>query len=149
MNDCHVPSYRQSFCFQNLINIFLDTLIQEMFSYIMKINKFRGDLSDNSAKKEPQVTVGVWSLLRVNCIDLNKAEAPAHTRRRPKHVCERLFTVSPLLQAAGCLSHTFHRISSIVGLTLLLFAKELQKTLLCICTSIISPFHLCFRLWAI
>ena len=30
----------------------LDTLIQKIFFYIMKINNFRGELTDNSAKKE-------------------------------------------------------------------------------------------------
>ena len=32
--------------------IFLDTLIQKIFFEIIKINNFRGELTDNSAKKE-------------------------------------------------------------------------------------------------
>ena len=33
--------------------LLLDTLIQEIFLEIMKINNFRGDLNDSSANKEP------------------------------------------------------------------------------------------------
>ena len=38
--------------FLNLNNFFLNTLIQNIFFKIMKLNFFRGDLTDISAKKE-------------------------------------------------------------------------------------------------
>ena len=42
----------QCFLFQNQINYFLDTLIQQKYFQIMKINNFWGELTDISAKKE-------------------------------------------------------------------------------------------------
>ena len=38
--------------FKIKLNIFLDTLIQKIFFQIIKINNFRDDLTDISAKKE-------------------------------------------------------------------------------------------------
>ena len=45
----------QCFCSQNYIKCFLDTLIQESFFYIKKINSFQGELVDISSKKEALV----------------------------------------------------------------------------------------------
>ena len=38
--------------FSKLNKMFLDTLIRKIFYYIMKINNYRGDLTDISAKNE-------------------------------------------------------------------------------------------------
>ena len=46
-----VPPY-QCFLFQNETKYCLDTLNQANFFQIIKINNFRGELTDNSAKKE-------------------------------------------------------------------------------------------------
>ena len=43
--------------FSKLINYFLETLIQKTYFEIMKINNFRGDLTDISAKKEALETI--------------------------------------------------------------------------------------------
>ena len=38
--------------FSTLNKYFLDTLVQKIFFFIIKINNFRGELTDNSDKKE-------------------------------------------------------------------------------------------------
>ena len=43
----------------------MDTLIRKIFYYIMKINNFRGDLTDISAKKEALMAVCIPSLSRI------------------------------------------------------------------------------------
>ena len=48
--------------FKVTVNIGLDTLIQKIFVYIMEIYNFLGDLTDNSARKEPQLLT--WSRVR-------------------------------------------------------------------------------------
>ena len=45
--------------FKIKLNIFLDTLIQNFFLKIMTIINFRGDLTDNSSKKEALARMGV------------------------------------------------------------------------------------------
>ena len=42
----------QSFCFQIKFKYFLDNLIQKLFFQIIQFISFRGELTDNSAKKE-------------------------------------------------------------------------------------------------
>ena len=53
----------QCFLFQNKIKYFLDTLIQKIFCQIIKINNFRGELTDNSAKKEALIVSWVTTLV--------------------------------------------------------------------------------------
>ena len=43
--------------FKIKLNIMLDTLIQKIFFEIIKINNFRGELTDNSAKKEALIGI--------------------------------------------------------------------------------------------
>ena len=45
--------------FKIKLNILLDTLIQKIFFEIIKVKKFRGELTDNSAKKEALLAGGV------------------------------------------------------------------------------------------
>ena len=45
-------AWTQCFLVQNQAKYLLDTLIQKIFSYIMKINIFWGELTENSAKTE-------------------------------------------------------------------------------------------------
>ena len=48
------------------LNVFLDTLIQKIFIKIMKINNFRGELTDISAIKEALVSARVaWTVILV------------------------------------------------------------------------------------
>ena len=49
----------QCFLFQDYIKYFLDTLIQKLCFSIMKLNNFRGELTDNSAKKEALFSTSV------------------------------------------------------------------------------------------
>ena len=56
----NAQAVHQSFCFQNKIKHFLDTLIQKLFLQIMKMNKFRGDLTDISAKTKPLLCTAVF-----------------------------------------------------------------------------------------
>ena len=49
--------------FTFILIMFLDTLIQKMFSEIMKINNFHGDLTNSSAKKEALVCTQVSNVL--------------------------------------------------------------------------------------
>ena len=49
--------------FQNYIICFLDTLIQKMCFLITKINIFRGELTDISAKKEALLPMPLVYLL--------------------------------------------------------------------------------------
>ena len=50
--NCSNYDHNRCFCFQIIIKYFLDALIQKTFFYIIKINNFRVELTDNSAKKE-------------------------------------------------------------------------------------------------
>ena len=57
LKSCRVTKYlgyesTSASFFKIKLNYFLDTLIQILFFQIMKINNFRGDLNDISAKKE-------------------------------------------------------------------------------------------------
>ena len=56
MPGCWTPKFGaqrsyQCFCFQNEINYYLDNLVKKLIFLIMKINNFRGDLTDITAKK--------------------------------------------------------------------------------------------------
>ena len=62
--------------FQNQIKCLLDTLILKLFFQIMRINDFRGDLSDISAKKYH------WHLHVVQCIAVICLHAITQIRAR-------------------------------------------------------------------
>ena len=65
--------------FTFILIMFLDTLIQKMFSEIMKINNFHGDLTNSSAKKEALVCTQVSNVLTKSVVVQSLWSPPPYT----------------------------------------------------------------------